>query len=347
MTFWIVCAVMALAAAAFVVRPMWKPGLLPVGLVTGVVVIAASFLLYRDIGSPQLESAHAGSAAPVSDVIEALAERLESEPGNVEGWKMLGRSYLTTGQYQQATDAFQKAVDLEEGKVAQTLVDLGESMLAASGQSMGPEIVSLFENALALEPDNPSALFWGGIASANRRNIDEAADRWERLLGTNPPPEIRRLIEQRVAEWRGAPVAAMSQQSAPQAAAPESAAVTPPVAAAEAPAGGISVLVDMPASVKQTLPPNTVLFVIARDPSQPAPPIAVQRVQLGDLPTNIVMTDADAMIAGRGISTLATVEVVARASLSGQPAARSGDWFGTAQAAPGNVLNLTIDQQVP
>lgn len=339
---------MALAAAAFVVRPMWKPGLMPVGIATGLVVIVASFLLYRDIGSPQLPSAHSASVPPVSDVIEALAERLESDPGNVEGWKMLGRSYLTTGAFQKATDAFQKAVDLEEGKVAQTLVDLGESMLAASGQSMGPEIVSLFENALALEPDNPSALFWGGIASANRRNIEEAADRWERLLGTNPPPEIRNLIEQRVAEWRGTPVADTAQPSPPlprpEAAAP---AVASAPAAVEPPSDGISVVVDMPANVKQTLPPNTVLFVIARDPAQPAPPIAVQRLRLSDLPTNIVMTDADAMIAGRGISALQTVEVIARASLSGQPSARSGDWFGTAQSAPGSVLELSVDQQVP
>ena len=346
MTLWIVCAVMALAAAAFVVRPMLKPGLMPVGIATGVVVIAASFLLYFDIGSPELRSAEQAAVPPVSDVIDALAERLESEPENVEGWKMLGRSYLTTGQYREAADAFQNAVDLEEGKVAQTLVDLGESKLAASGQSMGPEIVSLFENALALEPDNPAALFWGGIASANRNDIDEAAGRWERLLATNPPPEIRRLIEQRVAQWRGEPVPSASPGSEPDAATPEPVAEAPPPVA-EPPADGVSVAVDMPSNVKQTLPPNTVLFVIARDPGQPVPPIAVKRLQLRDLPTSIVMTDSDAMIEGRGISTLETVEVIARASLSGRPSASSGDWFGTAQAAPGNRLELSIDQQVP
>ena len=338
---------MALAAAAFVVRPMLKPGLVPVGLATGVVLVAGSFLLYRDIGSPELRSPEQAAVPPVSEVIEALAERLESDPGNVEGWKMLGRSYLTTGQYPEATDAFQKAVDLEDGKVAQTLVDLGESKLAASGQSMGPEIVSLFENALALEPDNPAALFWGGIASANRNDIEEAAGRWERLLATNPPPEIRRLIEQRVAQWRGEPVPSASPGPEPDAAAaPEPVAEAPPPAA-EPPADGVSVAVDMPANVRQTLPPNTVLFVIARDPGQPVPPIAVKRLQLRDLPTSIVMTDSDAMIAGRGISTLESVEVIARASLSGRPSASSGDWFGTAQAAPGSRLELSIDQQVP
>ena len=53
------------------------------------------------------------------------------------------------------------------------------------------------------EPNNPTALFYGGIAALNRGNIELAADRWEILLGLNPPPEIRGVIEQRVAEWRG------------------------------------------------------------------------------------------------------------------------------------------------
>jgi hypothetical protein len=49
-------------------------------------------------------------------------------------------------------------------------------------------------------------LFYSGVASANRGDTDLAASRWEILLGLNPPPEIRSIIERRVAEWRGAPV---------------------------------------------------------------------------------------------------------------------------------------------
>ncbi len=340
MILWIVFFVMALVAAAFVVRPMVRPGAVNLGAAAGVFVVGASFLLYQDIGSPELKS-HTPNAVPdVVDVVASLAERLEKEPGDVDGWKMLGRSYLALGEFQEAADAFQEAVTLEEGRVAQTLVDLGESKLAASGQSLTSDIVQLFENALALEPGNASALFWGGIASATRRNLEEAADRRERLLSTGPPPEIRQLIEQRVAEWRG-------MEGPPASAAPV-ASTAPEPASTPAPAPGeLSLAVDMPAEIKQTLPPSTVVFVIARDPAQPAPPIAVQRRQLSELPTTIVMTDSDAMIAGRVISTLESVEVIARASLSGQPSARSGDWFGTAQAAPGSSVSLILNQQVP
>ncbi|MDJ0760477.1 MAG: hypothetical protein QNJ19_13875 [Woeseiaceae bacterium] len=337
MTLWIVFIVMALAAAAFVVRPMVRPGAMYLGIAAGVFVVAASFLLYRDIGSPELKS-HTPNVVPdVTEVVEALAARLESEPGDIDGWKMLGRSYLALGEYQPAADAFEQAVTLEEGKVAQTLVDLGESRLAASGQSLTSDIVQLFENALALEPGNARALFWGGIASANRRDLAEAADRWEKLLATGPPPEVRQLIEQRVAEWRGVEAPPAASTPTPVASAP----------AEVAPESGLSLTVDMPAQTKQSLPPNTVVFIIARDPAQPAPPIAVQRRQLSELPTTVVMTDADAMIPGRGISTLESIEVIARASLTGQPAASSGDWFGTAQAAPGSSLSVTLDQRVP
>ncbi|MEM9333975.1 MAG: tetratricopeptide repeat protein [Pseudomonadota bacterium] len=319
MILWIVMAAMAIVAAAFLLRPLMAGRLVSVPSMVSLAAVVFAFGLYVQIGRPDLTTTQ--ESADIQGMVASLAARLESEPNDIEGWKMLGRSFITLGQYPEAAEAFRRAVVLEGAQNAQTLVDLGESMLAASGQSMSPDIVNIFENALALEADNPSALFWGGIAAANRGDIDVAAERWEALLLTNPPPQIRQIIEQRITEWRGTP--------------------------AEAPVAVVNVALTLGNAVPGDLPANTPVFIIARDPNAPSPPIAVVRRELAELPGTVAITDADAMIPGRVASGFATLEIVARVSVTGQPIQNSGDWFGTVTAAPGDTVDVEISQQVP
>jgi cytochrome c-type biogenesis protein CcmH len=185
---------------------------------------------------------------------------------------MLGKSYMSLNNYPRAVAAFERVVELEDGRSAQGLVELGEALLAAEGgQTMPQRAMSLFENALAIEPNNQAALFWGGLGAVNRGDTSLAADRWERLLGTNPPEDIRDVIEQRVAEWRGEPApptAAAAQQPAESETAPEPAPLE---------AGAIvSASIALSEAAQSALPADATVFVIARDPSQPSPQGAVR-----------------------------------------------------------------------
>jgi cytochrome c-type biogenesis protein CcmH len=97
------------------------------------------------------------------------------------------------------------------------------------------------------------------------------------------------------------------------------------------------------------LPAEASVFVIARDPAQASPPIAVARRTLSEMPATVELSDSDSMIPGRTLSAFAEVEVIARISVSGQPIAQSGDWFGSAVVKPSekHSVSLLIDQQVP
>jgi len=48
----------------------------------------------------------------VNTMISRLAARLETSPADVQGWQMLGWSYFNMGQYEQAAQAYAKAVAL-------------------------------------------------------------------------------------------------------------------------------------------------------------------------------------------------------------------------------------------
>ena len=140
------------------------------------------------------------------------------------------------------------------------------------------------------------------------------------LLALSPPPQMEDLLRQRVAEWRGEKVAPV---------------VSVDIVFGDAATAGID--------------PAAAVFVIARDPAQPSPPLAVTRRRAADLPTVVAIADSDAMVAGRVPSAYEQLEIIVRVSASGQPMAQPGDWFGQGLLRPaeGGSIRIVVDQQVP
>ena len=332
MTLWIVIAFMCLAATLFVAWPLYRQqqrlSLLLGGSVIAVVALSVGLYAYQ--GSPELPSG-SGTQPDVEAMVASLAERLEDDPDDLDGWKMLGRSYSTLGDFDAAVSAYERVIELEQSQNAQSLVDLGAAILARDNARIEGRTSALFESALAIEPNNPSALFYAGIGAFNRGNTELAADRWEILLGLNPPAEIRGLLERRIAEWRGEPLPSMQ---APM---------------VERPGSVVIAEISVSAAAAQSLPAEATVFVIARDPEQPSPPIAVTRRLLSELPDVVELGDGDSMIPGRTLSAFAEIEIVVRVSVSGQPIAQSGDWYALALVKPAenDRITLSIDHQVP
>jgi len=362
--FWLTIVILCLLAVLFAIWPVFKRTRRLTPLLAGIAVftVALSAGLYNHVGEPNLPSGRGGGdELPDMDIVmKSLEARLQDDPDDVNGWKMLGRSYMTMRQADKAVTAYEKAMELEEGGVAQTLVDLALAILARdNAQVIDGRGGALIESALALEPNNQPALFYSGTAAASRGDTDLAASRWEILLGLNPPEEIRGILEQRVAEWRGQPLASADAN-------PTLPADHPPVAKSAAdgqveeaqtdastpeanPDAVVTARVALSDGALSSITADANVFLIARDPQQPSPPIAVSRMRVSELPTVVAMGDAQSMVAGRALSGFEEFELLARVSLSGSPAATSGDWFGTliVRPADANSVYLSIDQQVP
>jgi len=307
MTLWILFAIMSLVAVGFAVWPLYKREKRLTGLIAAVVVavVALSSGLYYYRGSPEIQSASV-AVQEIDHAIESLAARLKSNPDDIDGWIMLGRSYMSLGNSSAAIEAF--------------------------------------EHALVVDPNSQPALYYGGLGAAERNDLVLAASRWERLLGLNPPPEIAGRLRQGIAEWRGAPApaAAAPVQAAPQPM-PET---SPPV---DNPDAIVSARVALSEAAIAALQQDAMVFILARDPAQPSPPIAVTRAMLSQLPVEIEFADSDSMMEGRSLSMFEEFELIARVAVSGQRTQQPGDWYGSVIVRPAESksVQLFISELVP
>jgi hypothetical protein len=75
----------------------------------------------------------------------------------------------------------------------------------------------------------------------------------------------------------------------------------------------------------------------------------VRRIADPQFPLELTVSDGDSMMAQRPISSEREVQLQARVSLSGSPAARPGDWESAAVSVPldaAGTVELTLDQRV-
>jgi len=329
---WIAFGIMLLVAALVVAWPLYREeqrltGRTALAIVS---VLALSAGIYSEIGRPDAQVV-VNETNSVDEMVESLARRLVTDTDDVDGWKMLARSYAQLRRYAEASSAYQRVAELENYTDGQTLVDFGEAMMMNDSGALQGQAGDLFENALAIAPGNPKALFYGGIAAVDRGEPLVAADRWETLLATSPPPEIEGILQQRIAEWRGIEASVALSVA------------TPPTDV------GLRISVQMDDAARESIGPDATVFVIARDPAQPAPPIAVVRRRAFELPFEVTLNDDNSMIPGRILSNFSNLELIVRASASGQPMAQSGDWFGSQiiDTSTTRSLDIIISRQVP
>jgi cytochrome c-type biogenesis protein CcmH len=215
----LIFGLVALAAAAFVVLPVLraKPAtgdgnrLSWMAIGGGLVTMAVGLSVYAALGHPALalSTLTGPSKTDYQSLIATLARRMPSRPGDIEGWTLLGRGYMTLGDSSQAEKALARAVQAakaENGAAPpQLLSSYGEAMAESAGQ-VTKEAEAVFREALSEDPRDLMSRYYVGLAMATRGDKENALQLWEQVLADAPPDT----------PWRGAlvdQVAALRAQS--------------------------------------------------------------------------------------------------------------------------------------
>jgi cytochrome c-type biogenesis protein CcmH len=335
MTFLIVAGVLGVLTAFWMLRPLWSSGQsrgLPLALGSAFCAAAIGLYLWWSRWSWPVDAPSNADTPAV--MVKRLAKRLESEPDDVAGWLMLGRSYVALEQFPLALRAYQRADRLEGGRNPEALVGMAEAMVLQADGVVDERAGRLFEQALVLAPDSERALFFAGVAAQRRGDAARAITRFQSLLALNPPENIRPILEQQIAVLQAGAGAAAQSAGRPQVAAGAPARVRVSIAIAPAFASRVT--------------PGATLFVFVRKLGQPGPPLAVKRLP-GALPVTVELGPEDSMVQGLAISAGDGVEVSAKISADGSATPRSGDVVGRVAYTVGKdgLKPLLIDGLTP
>ncbi|MGI8734336.1 MAG: c-type cytochrome biogenesis protein CcmI [Pyrinomonadaceae bacterium] len=132
--------------------------------------------------------------------VTALAKRLEQNPGDVEGWIMLGRSYSSLEKYSEASTAYKKATELKAND-ADLLADYAFAAAMANGRKLAGEPTEIIDRALKIDPENPKLLELAGSAAFEAQDYPRAVSYWEKLMRRTPSDsEIGQALAQRITE---------------------------------------------------------------------------------------------------------------------------------------------------
>ena len=180
----------------------------------GIPLIAIVF--YLKVGEPNLIAnpappasapPSAESAAPPErsqEQIEAnvakLAQRLQSNPNDPQGWTMLARSYSSMEKYSDAASAYAKATELNP-KDADLLAEYAFATAMSEGRSLQGKPTEIINRALKVNPENLKALQLAGSAAYEAKDYKKAVDYWQRVLKKVPPgSEVAEAINTRINE---------------------------------------------------------------------------------------------------------------------------------------------------
>jgi cytochrome c-type biogenesis protein CcmH len=144
---------------------------------------------------------------PVEEMIERLAARLLQNPNDLDGWRTLGWSYLNTGRFSEAGEAYAKAIELGPD-IAELRGARVEALVRAADGIVTPDAKSAIEDTLKLDRTDIRARLFMGMAKAQAGDRASALADWRALLkDTNSDELWAAELKDRISELEGSVVA--------------------------------------------------------------------------------------------------------------------------------------------
>lgn len=318
--------------------------------------------LYTYVGTPeaiqsmsaQVEATTANgqpSADEVRNMIANLEQRLVDNPDDLQGWSVLSRTYLALGQYPKARRALKRVIELG-GESDQAYASLADASALANNGDMNGEPTEYADKALSLNPNNRQALWLRGLAAAQANDKPLAKKHWGlllNLLSTDPEQQaqLQQIMQDTIGENIGENVGENTAVNG-DSALPSGTNIDNDNSSATA-SSGLIVTIAIDARINAQINKQDTVFVFAKAKNGPPAPLAVKKLRVSDLPTEISLSDQDAMLPQFRMSLFQDIEVMARISQSGQPISKIGDWESDsidAKSDQQSRVELVISNQV-
>lgn len=134
--------------------------------------------LYAQLGSPNVpglafadRQVERSEREQMTELTERLRQRLESDPagGPLEGWMLLGQTYMRIGRYDDAVSAIGNVIGRDDANSA-ILSQYAEALIAVENGVVTPKAREFIRRAREMDPMNPAATYYEALA------LDQAGD---------------------------------------------------------------------------------------------------------------------------------------------------------------------------
>lgn len=326
-----------------------RPKLLLAGI--AVLIPLMAFSAYFLVGTPmaldpQLSAQAHGdeqlTPERLASMADQLAERLQNEPNNAEGWVMLGRIQRALARYDEADLALQKSLALARND--DVMIERAEVLAQKNNGNFKGEPWAIINAVLKVDPTHGNALLLAGSAAFSEGRFKEALAYWERVKASLPPasPDAAALAEaiDQARERLGMPPLSPATNMAN---APASAGVLTAKPASDG-TERITGRVSIDPALAAQVAPQDIVFIYANAAEGPRMPLAIIRTTVDKLPYDFVLDDSLAMNPQMKLSQVTSVMVRARISKTGNAMPQPGD-FGASvgPVTPGSADELKLN----
>lgn len=135
---------------------------------------------------------------PVEEMIQRVQTRLERNPKDVDGWRLLGWSYFNIERFADAAQAYSRAIELRPDS-AEYHSARGEALVRAADGTVTADAKKELDEALRLDPKDARARFFNGLAKEQDGNKEGAIADWKAIVSTADPnepwlPDLKRRL---------------------------------------------------------------------------------------------------------------------------------------------------------
>ena len=150
-------------------------------LICSIALVSGFYLLtYQSVSNYQ--EAKDEEESQRDKVLEALVQYVESNPSDAQAIKVIAEYNLELGDYDQAYRYYQQAYLANVSNDISIIIGLVESTLLSRPEVLIYDLNDLINQALAINPIDQRALWFGGLIARANGDQELARTRWLKLL---------------------------------------------------------------------------------------------------------------------------------------------------------------------
>lgn len=178
---------------------------MPIGICSLVLLLTA--LAYSQLGKPPTLKIPAGvdidAKTPSDPRLSSIQAKIKTDKQNGELWFSLGNEYMALNEFENAALVYQYAQRLSARPEAGIYAAQATARYYALKQNIDNQTQTWLDNALALEPNNTSALILIANDHFLSGQYQSAVDYWVKILDANEPATDRAAIIRLINQARG------------------------------------------------------------------------------------------------------------------------------------------------